>query len=174
MEKIAIEQLRKIIGIFKLKSTISEVFVNNRGEFQFVEDKQFCHKVTREMAEEAAKELPAEPEAPLSLEAEDYQKAQALVIELTEAKNLLTTEKQLHEETAAKLEAANAEIEKLKEAAQQPAPAEEVTAQLKTLQDVISSQESDLQAKDKINKELSDKLAELNAEIEKLKKKGGK
>lgn len=164
MEKIANEQIKKMASIFKLKPSISEIFVNNRGEFQFTEDKQFSVKVTREQVEEEAEKIIEEP-IPDNINSLPAG-SQELAIELVEVKNQLTDEKKNHDDTAAKLEVVTKELEDIKAASGEM---ESLKVENDTLKSVAEAQETEIAKYKTIVEEYKAKVAELEKKVSKNK-----
>jgi len=164
MEKIANEQIKKMASIFKLKPTVSELFVNNRGEFQFVEDKQFSVKVTREQVEEAVANIIEEP-TPDNISSLPAG-SQELATELVEVRNQLDDEKKNHDATAAKLEVVTKELEELKASATET---ESLKAENDTLKSVAEAQETEISKYKAIVEEYKAKVAELEKKVSKNK-----
>lgn len=157
MEKIAKEQIRKMASIFKMKPALSELFVNNRAEFQFVQDKQFSTAVTREQVEEAMANMAEDP-TPDNISSLPVG-SQELATELVEVKNQLADEKKNHDATTAELEA-------LKAAAGET---ESLKAENDTLKGVAEAQETEIAKYKAIVEGYKAKVAELEKKLSKSK-----
>jgi len=97
------QSLRKLVSFLNLKPSVTEVWLNNKGDYQLSQQKGFDEKVTREEVLEHENDLPAEEVKENTVESANVEH---LMITVNQANEALVSEKGKVAILEAKLEAA--------------------------------------------------------------------